>query len=118
MADNSAGQTRTPAIDPGTPGTAVGKIVFDATALTAGDDTFINCGFKPRYVKVRNTNGVTIEFYEGMAEGSAFKLDAAGAATLSGAVGIKTDPRGFRVAQNATLAAVAASNTLYYLAMV
>lgn len=118
MADNTAGQTRTPALDPGTPGTAVGKIVLDATALTAGDDLFINCGFKPRYVKVRNSNGVTVEFYEGMAEASAFKLDAAGVATLSGAAGIKTDPRGFRVSQNATLAAVAASTTLYYLAQV
>ncbi|RST54110.1 hypothetical protein [Variovorax sp. DXTD-1] len=118
MADNSAGQTRTPAQDPGTPGTAVGKIVFDATALTAADDLFIDCGFTPRYVRIRNTNGVTIEWYAGMAEASAFKQDATGAATLSAAVGIKTDPRGFRVAQNATLAAVAASNTLYYLAKV
>ncbi|MFM9922746.1 hypothetical protein VLK31_07130 [Variovorax sp. H27-G14] len=118
MADNTAGQTRTTAQDPGTPGIAIGKVVFDATALTVGDDLFINCGFKPRYVKVRNANGVTVEFFEGMAEGSAFKLDVAGAATLSGAAGVKTDPRGFRVSQNATLAAVVASQTLYYCAMV
>ena len=118
MADNSAGQTRTPAQDAGIPGNAIGKVVFDATAITAADDCFINCGFTPRYVRVQNSSGVTIEWFAGMAEGSAFKAAADGARTLSASVGIKTDPRGFRISQNATLAAILASSTLYYLAQV
>lgn len=117
MADNSAGQTRTPSTDIGVSSDAVGKIVFDATAITAGDDTYVNCGFTPRYVRVQNSSGVTIEWFAGMAEGSAFKAAADGVRTLSAAAGIKTDPRGFRISQNATLAAILASSTIYYLAV-
>lgn len=116
MADNTAGQTRTPTVDRAVPGIAVGKIVFDGTTITAGDDTFVNCGFTPRYVRVQNSSGVTIEWFAGMAEGSAFKAAADGARSLSGSVGIKTDPRGFRISQNATLAAILASSTIYYFA--
>lgn len=116
MADNTAGQTRTPTVDRAVPGQAIGKVVFDATAITAGDDTYINCGFAPRYVRVQNSSGVTIEWFAGMAEGSAFKAAADGVRTLSAAAGIKTDPRGFRISQNATLAAILASSTIYYVA--
>jgi hypothetical protein len=75
-------------------------------------------GFKPRYVRLQSSSGVCIEWYAGMAENSAFKAAADGARTLSASAGVKTDPRGFRVSQNATLAAVVASQTLYYVAQV
>lgn len=114
MADNTAGQTRTPTVDRAIPGVAVGKIVFDGTTIVAANDCFINCGFTPRYVRVQNSSGVMIEWYAGMAENSAFKAAADGARTLSGSAGIKTDPRGFRISQNATLAAILASSTIYY----
>lgn len=116
MADNTAGQTRTTSVDRAIPGVAVGKIVLDSTTIVAGNDLYINCGFTPRYVRVQNSSGVAIEWYAGMAENSAFKAAADGARTLSGSAGIKTDPRGFRISQNATLAAVTASSTVYFLA--
>lgn len=118
MADNTAGQTRTRNDDQGTPGFAQGKIVLDGTTITAGDDLYIPVGFKPRYVRVQNSSGVVIEWYAGMAENSAFKAGADGARTLSGSAGVKSDTKGFRVSQNATLAAVTASSTLYYVAQV
>lgn len=116
MADNTAGQTRTPTLDRAVPGVAVGKIVYDGTTITAGDDTFVNCGFTPRYVRVMASGGVSVEWFAGMAEGSAFKEASDGTRTLSASVGIKTDPRGFRISQNATLAAILASSTVYYFA--
>lgn len=118
MADNKAGQTRTRNDDQGTPGFAQGKIVLDATAIVAGDDLFIPVGFKPRYVRVQNSSGVCVEWYAGMAENSAFKAAADGTRTLSASAGVKSDTRGFRVSQNATLAAVTASATLYWVAQV
>ena len=118
MADNVAGQTRTRSDDQGTPGFAQGKVVLDATTIVAGDDLFFPVGFKPRYVRLQSSSGVCIEWYAGMAENSAFKAAADGARTLSASAGMKTDPRGFRVSQNATLAAVVASQTLYYVAQV
>lgn len=118
MADNTAGQTRTSTPDQGTPGFAQGKIVFDATDIVATDDTHVQCGFRPRYVRWQASSGVSIEWFAGMAEGSAFKSGADGVATLSASVGIKTDERGFRVSQDATLAAILESSTCYYIANV
>ena len=118
MADNIAGQTRTPAPDQGTPGDAQGKIVFDATAIVATDDTYVQCGFRPRYIRWQASSGVNLEWFAGMAEGTAFKSDAAGARTLNASFGIKTDDRGFRVSQNVALAGILASSTCYYTATV
>ena len=55
------------------------------------------CGFKPRYVKVQNlaATGATIEWYEGMADASAWKSVTAGDGTLITTLGITPTDDGF-----------------------
>jgi len=100
--------------------TVTGKIVFDATAITAADYVEIDCGFKPRYVDVTNvTDRISVEHWQGMDDESCVKTAAAGTRTLEvtgGNKGITLTERGFRVAQNATLAVIAASKTLFFTA--
>lgn len=100
--------------------TVTGQIVYDGTAITAGDYTEIDVGFKPRYVNVTNvTDRISVEHWQGMADESCVKTAAAGTRTLevTGAnKGITLTTRGFRVAQNATLAVIAASKTLFFTA--
>jgi hypothetical protein len=97
---------------------AVGKVVFDATAITATDYTEIDIGFKPKYVEFINaTDRVGGEFYEGMDANSCIKTVAAGTRTLEvtgGNGGITLTDTGFRVLQNATLALILASKTCYF----
>jgi hypothetical protein len=116
MADNTAGQTRTASIRQDYPGTARGSVVYDATAIVAADSTAIETGFKPKYVRwINMTDRVEIEWFEGMAANTCLKTIAAGTRTLETANGgVTVDDRGFRVLQNATLAAVLASKTCYY----
>lgn len=54
-------------------------------------------GFKPRYVKVVNlaATGGSLEWFEGMADASAFKRDTAGDMTVITTLGITVDARGF-----------------------
>lgn len=103
------------------PGLATGEVIFDATAITATDYVEIDVGFKPRYVQWLNlTDRVGGEFHLGMADDSCLKTAAAGTRTLEvtgGNHGITLTARGFRVAQNATLALILASKTCRYLAM-
>ena len=73
MADNAAGQTLTKGSDQGTPGFASGKIVFDATTITATEFTRVVTGFKPRYVRLQASSGVSIEWFEGMTDNTCFK---------------------------------------------
>lgn len=118
MADNTAGQTRTATQTQDSPG-VMGKIVYDSTTITAADDTSVVTGFKPNYVKWVNTNGVMIEWFAGMADNTCIKTASTGARTLETTnKGITVNDRGFRVSQNATLAAVAASQSVYYFAEV
>lgn len=102
-------------------GQVTGKIVFDATAITAADYIEIDLGFKPDYVKVENaTDRISAEHYFGMADESCVKTAANGTKTLEvtgGNKGITLTSRGFRVAQNATLAVIAASKTLHFVAL-
>ena len=57
------------------------------------------------------------EWFEGMADNTCIKTAAAGTRTLEAANGgITVDAQGFRVLQNATLGAVAASKTCYWVA--
>lgn len=128
MALNTAGQTRTgntPGADAN--GFKVGRIVLDATAITAGDYLLVECGFTPKYVQFVNvTDRIGVEWYEGMAADTCIKSAAAGTRTLettnkgiticdsSGVA--NTEGRCFMVSQNATLAVIAASKTLTYLA--
>ena len=118
MADNVAGQTRTGSNEQDSPNVAMGKVVYDATTITAADSTRVLTGFKPRYVRwVNLTDRVEIEWFEGMDANSCLKTAAAGTRTLetgAGNGGITVDERGFRVLQNATLGAIAASKTCYY----
>lgn len=126
MALNTAGQTRTgnaPGADAN--GFKVGRIVLDATAITAGDYLLVECGFTPKYVEFVNvTDRIGVEWYEGMAADTCIKSAAAGTRTLettnkgiticdsSGVA--NTEGRCFMVSQNATLAVIAASKTLTY----
>ena len=116
MADNVAGQTRTDSDKQDSPGAARGKVVYDATAITAADSTRVLTGFKPRHVRwVNLTDRITVEWFEGMADNTCLKTAAAGTQTLETTNGgITVDDKGFRVLQNATLAAVLASKTCYY----
>ena len=116
MADNIAGQTRTSSDKQDSPAVAIGSVVYDATSITAADSTRIATGFKPRYVRwVNMTDRVEVEWFEGMAANTCMKTAAAGTRTLETTNGgITVDDRGFRVLQNATLAAILASKTCFY----
>lgn len=116
MADNIAGQTRTSSTEQDSPSTAFGKVVYDATTITAADSTRIVTGFKPRYVRwVNLTDSVEVEWFEGMTANTCMKTAAAGTRTLETTNGgITVDEKGFRVLQNATLAAILASKTCFY----
>jgi hypothetical protein len=118
MADNTAGQTRTNSDKSDSPSAAQGKVIYDATAIVATDSTRVDTGFKPRYVRwVNLTDRVEIEWFEGMDANTCLKTVAAGTRTLEtsgGNGGITVDERGFRVLQNATLAAILASKTCVY----
>lgn len=116
MATNTAGQTITTGIDQGTSQFATGKIIYDATAITATDYTKVTLGFKPRYVKwVNLTDRTTIEWREGFGANECQKSIAAGTVTLdTTAAAVVVDGKSFSILQNATLAAILASKTCYW----
>lgn len=118
MAENTT-RTLTYNVGQGTPATAEGKVVFDATAITAADYIEIDLGFKPKYVKFDNaTDRISVEHYDGMADDTCIKTAAAGTRTLETTnQGITLTRDGFRVSQNATLAVIAASKTCYFVAV-
>ncbi len=97
---------------------ATGKIVFPATAIVATDYIEVDVGFKPSYVRFENlTDRVGIEFFDGMTDNTCEKTAANGTKTLESANGgITLTVNGFRVLQNATLAAILASKTCYWVA--
>ena len=116
MADNIAGQTITNGVDQSGSQYATGKIVYDATAITTTDYTRVVTGFKPRYIKwVNLTDRTTIEWREGFGANECMKTIAAGTQTLdTTAAAVVVDSVGFRILQNATLAAILASKTCYW----
>lgn len=128
MAVNSSGQTlsgNTPAADP--PKSKVGRVVFDATSITAADYAVYTVGFTPRYIRFQNiTDRISVEWFEGMAADTCLKTAAAGTKTIETTnLGIticdsdgtaNTSGRYFKVAQNATLAVIAASKTCTWIA--
>lgn len=117
MADNTAGQTRTVSNDQTTAGGfATGKIVYDATAITATDYTRVETGFQPRFVQWENfTDRIKVEWQEGMTTSQCLKTVAAGTRTLdTTALAVVVDSKGFRILQDATLAAILASKTCYW----
>lgn len=129
---NTAGQTATGNTPPGDgPKSAFGKLVLDATALTATSYLAFSVGFTPKYFAYVNaTDRITVEWFEGMAEDTCIKTAANGTRTLETTnKGISlvtaatttagtTDAAGrtILVSQNATLAAVAISTTAYWTA--
>lgn len=116
MADNTAGQTLAQSLAQDSPTSAQGKNTTDSTAITATDSIRVTTGFKPRYVRWENaTDRISIEWFEGMADNTCIKTAAAGTRTLETTNGgITVDAIGFRVLQNATLGAVAASKVMYW----
>ena len=130
MAINTAGQTATgnaPAFDPRA--TKMGRIVFDATAITAADEVVVFVGFTPKYIVWENvTDRIKNEWYEGMAAESAINTVAAGTRALSVTGGTKgitvcdvdgtanASGRYFKIAQNATLGAILASKVTTWMA--
>jgi hypothetical protein len=117
MAENTA-YTGTKTLKTDAPASVTGKVVYGATAITAADYTEIKLGFRPTYVEWENaTDRTNIVWYEGMGDNACVKTIAAGTRTLEtsgGNGGITVTDTGFRVSQNATLAAILASKTCYY----
>lgn len=116
MADNIAGQAVVTSVDQMGEQNAFGKITFDATVIVTTDTIRIQCGFKPRYIKVLNqTSRIQGEWYEGMTTAERLHTVAVGTRTLdTTAGGIVPDIQGFRILQNATLGYVTASSVLYW----
>jgi hypothetical protein len=96
------------------------RITYPATAIVAADFTVVNCGFNPRYVQWCNvTSRIQIEWFEGMAANTCIKTAANGTRTLettNGGITIcdsdgtaNASGKAFKVLQNATLAAILAS---------
>jgi hypothetical protein len=74
---------------------ASGNVVAGAAAAT--DEPFL-CGFTPRYVKfINRTDGVQLEWFDGMAANSAIRTVAAGTRTLDAASGITVSQGQFLV---------------------
>lgn len=115
MAENST-YTLTKKPNQGQSNFQSGKVVFDATAITAADYVEIDLGFKPSYVHFINiTDRISVEHWEGMTDDTCVKTAAAGTRTLETTnKGITLTENGFRVSQNATLAVIAASKTCHY----
>lgn len=121
MAINTAGQTITGnSVPSDAPKIKVGRIVFDATSITAADSVVVSLGFTPKYVCWENvTDRIKVEWYEGMAANTCIKTVAAGTRTLETSNGgitvcdsdgvANTAGKSFAVLQNATLAAILAS---------
>lgn len=74
---------------------AVGRYLDTGTAAAFT----IECGFKPRYVRVQNlaATGSTAEWYEGMADASAVKRVTAGDMNVITTLGITPTANGFIV---------------------
>lgn len=116
MPENTEGQTRQHSIPTRHGQFSNGRVEYDATSITAADYTEVDVGYRPRYVKwVNATDRVTVEWHEGMAANTCLKTAANGARTLETTNGGVTVTDGsFRVLQNATLAAIAASKVCYW----
>ena len=91
------------------------RVGDDLSALPR-DRVVVLTGFKPRYVRwVNLTDRVEVEWFEGMTANTCMKTIATGVRTLETTNGgITVDEKGFRVLQNATLAAILASKTCHY----
>lgn len=109
------------------PAFASGRITFGADSITAADFVVQATGFTPRYIKVQNvTDRICTEWYEGMAADTCIKTAANGTVTIETTnQGLtvcdsdgtaRTTGRAFKISQNATLAVIAASKVLNWVA--
>lgn len=116
MAINIAGQTITRYNDQEGSQTASGKIVYDATTITATDYTRVELGFQPRSLKwVNLTDRVTVEWRQGFGSAECLKTAATGVRTLdTTAAQVVVDKTGFSMLQNATVGAIKASKDCYW----
>jgi hypothetical protein len=107
---------------------ATGRITFGADAITAADYVLQNTGFTPRYIRVENvTDRIAAEWFEGMAADTCVKTAANGTKTLETTnKGLtvcdndgtaNTAGRAFKISQNATLAVIAASKVINWIAL-
>jgi hypothetical protein len=73
---------------------AVGSYLTDATAAAIT----IECGFKPRYVRVQNETSLDgVEWFEGMTDAHGIKTVAAGTRTAITSLGITPAANGFTI---------------------
>lgn len=85
-------------VNAGSPSQSASIVNFYSAGLTsdavAAADTYVNCGFQPRYIKLVNiTDLSTQEFFDGMASGVYLNEVAAGTKT-AGAAGMIVDNNG------------------------
>lgn len=120
MAINTAYTTNNASQRPDSPSAAAGRITFPSTSIVTTDQTLVEAGFTPRYIRWTNvTSRVQVEWFEGMVADTCLKTAANGTRTTEttnlglticdSAGTASTTGRYFKVAQNATLAAILAS---------
>lgn len=123
MAVNVAYTQSALSVNGDTPQHVCGRITYPATAIVAADYTVQNVGFTPRYVQWCNvTSRIQIEWFAGMAADTCIKTAANGTRTIETTnLGItvcdsdgtaNANGRYFKVSQNATLAAILASEVV------
>ncbi len=106
----------------------VGRIVLGSTGLTATSVQLLTIGFTPKYVCFENvTDSIKVEWYEGMTADTCIKTVLNGTRSLETTnqgitvcdedANATTTGRCVAVSQNATLAVVAASKTLTWMAI-
>lgn len=105
-----------------------GRITFDGTSITAADYVVQEVGFTPAYIRVENvTDRIAVEWFAGMTDDTCVKTAAAGTKTLETTNkgltvcddegNANANGRCFKVSQNATLAVIAASKTINWIAI-
>lgn len=110
------------------PLSAAGRITYPATAIVAADFTVVEVGFTPRYIQWCDvTSRIQIEWFEGMAANTCIKTAANGVRTIetiNGGITVcdsdgtaNAAGRSFKVLQNATLAAILASEVINWRAV-
>ena len=127
MATNTAYTSNVTAKKQDGPLSASGRITYPSTSIVATDYTQVDLGFIPTYIQWCDvTSRVQIEWFEGMAANSCVKTAANGTRTLevtggNGGITVcdsdgtaNTAGRSFKVLQNATLAAILASEVVNY----
>lgn len=107
---------------------ANGRFTLSSASITAADYVVQQVGFTPRYIRVENvTDRISIEWHEGMTADTCVKIAANGTRTLEttnlGLTICRSDGTAdtggsyFKISQNATLAVIAASKVINWMAL-